>query len=329
MRRIWKLFRIFGLGAIPILQLRESLIRDSKLTQSYLVLIISSCLIATFGLVINSSAVIIGAMIIAPLMLPLRGLSFAALEGDLTLLRSSFTAIALGSIIAVGSSYLVGLLINLPSVGSEVASRTQPNMIDLLIALVAGGISGYAKIRPAIGDAIPGTAIAVALMPPLCVVGLTLSQAEWQLAQGATLLYLTNLIGISFACLIVYVLGGYAGSNELSRKLSWGVSGFLIALLAVPLGISFWQLLDQTRLEQAIPGAISLVLKRPDIKVIDLEVIRKTNPPSLVLTVQATEQVTPEEIAKLEKRLREQLGHPFEVIFEVIPSKQVKSSTPL
>ncbi len=206
MRRIWKLFRIFGLGAIPILQLRESLIRDSKLTQSYLVLIISSCLIATFGLVINSSAVIIGAMIIAPLMLPLRGLSFAALEGDLTLLRSSFTAIALGSIIAVGTSCLVGLAINLPSVGSEVASRTQPNMIDLLIALVAGGISGYAKIRPAIGDAIPGTAIAVALMPPLCVVGLTLSQAEWQLAQGATLLYLTNLIGISFACLIVYVL---------------------------------------------------------------------------------------------------------------------------
>ncbi|MGK7916528.1 MAG: DUF389 domain-containing protein [Prochloraceae cyanobacterium] len=328
MRRNLKLFKIFGLGAIPIIQLRESLIKDSKLTQSYLVLIVSSCLIATFGLILNSSAVIIGAMIIAPLMLPLRGLSFAALEGDLTLLRSSFTSIALGSIVAVCSSYLVGLAINLPSFGSEVASRTQPNMIDLLIALVAGGISGYAKIHPNLGDAIPGTAIAVALMPPLCVVGLTLSQAEWQLAQGATLLYLTNLIGISFACLIIYILGGYAGSNELSRNLSWGVSGFLIALLAVPLGISFWQLLGQTRVEDAIPKAISFALKRPDIKVIDSEVIWKTKPASVILRVQAIELVTPEDVAKLEQILREQLGQPFEVFVEVIPSRQVKSSTP-
>ena len=234
--------------------------------------------------------------------------------------------IALGSMIAVASSCLVGLLINLPSFDSEVASRTQPNLIDLLIALVAGGTSGYAKIRPAIGDAIPGTAIAVALMPPLCVVGLTLSQGEWQLAQGATLLYLTNLIGISFACLLVYVLGGYGGSNELTRKVSSGVSGFLIALLAIPLGISFWQLLAQTRLEQAIPEAISLVLRRPDLKVIDLEIIRETKPHSVILTVQARELVTPEEVAKLEQRLREQLGQPFEVVFEVIPSRQVKSN---
>ncbi len=326
MRRNLKLFKIFGLGAIPIIQLRESLIKDSKLTQSYLVLIVSSCLIATFGLVINSSAVIIGAMIVAPLMLPLRGLSFAALEGDIKLLRSSFTLIALGSMIAVASSCLVGLVINLPSFDSEVASRTQPNLIDLLIALVAGGTSGYAKIRPRIGDAIPGTAIAVALMPPLCVVGLTLSQGEWQLAQGATLLYITNLIGISFACLLVYVLGGYGGSNELTRKVSSGVSGFLIALLAIPLGISFWQLLAQTRLEQAIPEAISLVLRRPDLKVIDLEVIRETKPHSVILTVQARELVTPEEVAKLEQRLREQLGQPFELVFEVIPSRQVKSN---
>ena len=326
MRQAWKLFKIFGLGAIPIIQLRESLIQESKLTQSYLVLIVSSCLIATFGLVINSSAVIIGAMIIAPLMLPLRGLSFAALEGDIKLLRKSFILIALGSMIAVASSCLVGFTINLPSFGSEVASRTQPNLIDLLIALVAGGTSGYAKIRPGIGDAIPGTAIAVALMPPLCVVGLTLSQAEWQLSLGATLLYLTNLIGISFACLLVYVLGGYGGSNDLTRKLSWGVSGFLIALLVIPLGISFWQLLAQTRLEQAIPEAISLVLRRPDLKVIDLEVIRETKPHSVILTVQARELVTPEEVAKLERRLREQLGQPFEVVFEVIPSRQVKSN---
>ena len=207
MRRNWQLLRNFGLEAIPILKIRESLVKDSQLDQNYFILILSSCLIATFGLLINSAAVIVGAMIIAPLMLPLRGLSFATLEGDIQLLRSSLSAIALGTIIAVGCSWLVGLVIGLPQFGSEIWSRTQPTLIDLLIAIVAGGISGYAKIRPAMSDAIPGTAISVALMPPLCVIGLTLSQGQWEAALGASLLYLTNLIGINLACIAVYVWG--------------------------------------------------------------------------------------------------------------------------
>lgn len=101
MSKTWQLFRSFGLGAIPILKLRESLLQDAELNQNYLVLIVSSCLIATFGLLINSTAVIIGAMIIAPLMSPLRGLSFGTLEGDIRLLRSSFLSIALGTLLAI------------------------------------------------------------------------------------------------------------------------------------------------------------------------------------------------------------------------------------
>ena len=128
----WKLFKSFGFGAIPIIQLRESLIKDSQLTQNYLVLIFSSCLIATFGLVINSTAVIIGAMIIAHLMLPLRGFSFATLEGDWQLLRNSFISVMIGSLIAVICSYLVGITIVFFSFASEVTSRTQPTLIDLL-----------------------------------------------------------------------------------------------------------------------------------------------------------------------------------------------------
>ncbi len=320
----WKLLKSFGLGAIPVIQLRESLVKESQLTQNYLGLIISSCLIATFGLVINSTAVIIGAMIIAPLMLPLRGFSFATLEGDWLLLRNSFISITAGSLIAIGCSYLAGLAIGLPSFGSEVASRTQPTLIDLLIAIVAGSISGYSKIRPAIGDAIPGTAIAVALMPPLCVIGLTLSQENWQLAQGATLLYLTNLIGINFACLIVYVLGGYAGSNELTRNISWSISGLMIVLLGVPLGISFWQLLDKAKVDLTIPRAL-VYIQRPDITIISSEVNLQNKPPSIFLRVQATDSVTPQEVTEIEKLLEKQLGQPFKVVFDVTRSRQVES----
>ena len=327
MLRTWRMFRNFGLDAIPILKLRESLIQDAKLTQNYLVLIFSSCLIATFGLLINSTAVIIGAMIIAPLMLPLRGLSFGTLEGDGQLLRSSFISIALGTLLGIACSCFVGIVIGVPEFGSEILARTQPTLIDLLIAVVAGGISGYAKIRPSIGDAIPGTAIAVALMPPLCVVGLSLSQGEWSAAWGASLLYITNLIGINLACLVIYVLGGYARSNELGRTLSWGVSLVLIAMLTIPLGISFWQLTDKAKVNESVQKILVTrsLINRQDVEVVDLDVDWQTQPPSVKLSVKAANPVTPQEVAVIEDLLNNELKKSFSVVFDVTSSQQVTS----
>lgn len=329
MQKKLQLFRNSGLKAIPILMMRESLIDDSELSLNYIVLIISSCLIATFGLLINSAAVIIGAMIIAPLMQPLRGLSFATLEGDAKLLRQSFSAIAAGTLIALTCSWLVGIIIGLPEFGTEVLSRTEPTLIDLLIAIVAGGISGYSKIRPSIGDAIPGTAISVALMPPVCVIGLTLSQGLWDYSWGAFLLYITNLIGINLACLIVYVFSGYAGSNELGRTLSWGVSISLIVLLVLPLGISFWQLIQQAHINYSVQEllAIRSLLKREDIETTKTEISWRANPPTVTVDVQAENPIAPEEVAIVERSLLNQLGRPFKVVFDVTQSRKIESST--
>ncbi|MGQ4647994.1 DUF389 domain-containing protein [Lyngbya aestuarii] len=326
-RKTWKLFRNFGLDAIPIMRLRESLLQDSQLTINYLVLIISSCLIATFGLLINSAAVIIGAMIIAPLMLPLRGFSFAALEGDRILLRSSFLSIFIGTLLGIACSWLVGTVIGLPEFGEQVLARTQPNLIDLLIAVVAGGISGYAKIRPSIGDALPGTAIAVALMPPLCVVGLTLSQGELNSSWGAFLLYLTNLIGINLACLIVYVLSGYARSNELGRSLSWGVSIILIALLAAPLGISFWQLIQQAQAKESVQRILVTrpLVDREDIEVINSVIDWKTKPPRIKVVVRSIDPITPAEVEVVEGLVNNELGREFKMVFDVTPSQRIEA----
>jgi uncharacterized hydrophobic protein (TIGR00271 family) len=327
MQRSWQLFKNLGLGAIPILKLRESLWQDTQLTQNYLILILSSCLIATFGLMINSTAVIIGAMIIAPLMLPLRGFSFATLEGDLELLRSSFIAISVGTFISIGCSWLIGLIIGILEFGAEILARTQPTLIDLLIAVVAGGISGYAKIRPAIGDALPGTAIAVALMPPLCVIGLTLAGSNWEAAGGATLLYLTNLIGINLACIAVYVLAGYAKSNEVTRNLSWGVSLVLIAILAIPLGISFWQLTNQARIDRSLKKILvtDSLINRQDIEVLHLKVNWRRKTPSILLNVRAVKPLTAEEVKLVEELLQKEFKRPFVVIFDVTPLERVQS----
>ncbi|NER32046.1 MAG: DUF389 domain-containing protein, partial [Symploca sp. SIO1C4] len=267
-------------------------------------------------------------MIIAPLMMPLRGFSFATLEGDSVLLRSSFLSIAVGTLMGVACSWLVGTVIGLPEFREQVLARTQPNLIDLLIAVVAGGISGYSKIRPSIGDAIPGTAIAVALMPPLCVVGLTLSQGEWDLSWGAFLLYMTNLIGINLACLLVYVLSGYARSNELGRSLSWVVSLVLIVLLAVPLGLSFWQLIQQAQVDNSVRKILvnRALVDRQDIEFIASEGIDWNNrPPSVKIIVRAAETITPEEVSLVEGLIESELGRPFKLVVDVTPSQRVES----
>ncbi len=321
------LVRNFGLKAIPIMMVRNSLFEESELTLNFLVLIISSCLIATFGLVLNSAAVIIGAMIIAPLMLPLRGLSFATLEGDWELLRRSFVSIAVGTLLGISCSWLVGTVIGFPEFGAQVLARTKPNLIDLLVAIVAGGISGFSKIRPSLEDAVPGTAIAVALMPPLCVVGLTLSQGEWAYSQGAFLLYITNLIGINLACMIVYIFSGYAQSTELSRSLNWGVSLVLIAVLVVPLGLTFWDVLEQGRVEEPVQELInsSLFNKEGVREVSDWKIDRTKNPPEIEIAMRSIELITPEQVKEFEDAVEIKLGKPFKVKVDVTPFIPVES----
>ena len=314
------------LANVPILKLRASLLEDSQLTLNFLVLLIGSCLIATLGLIINSTAVIIGAMIIAPLMMPLRGFAFAAIEGDRELLGISITSIAMGTLVGVGMSWLAGTLMGIPEFGSEVLARTQPTLIDLVIALVAGAISSYAKIRPEIGDALPGTAIAVALMPPLCVVGLTLSQGQWGYSGGAFLLYLTNLLGISLACTIVYVIAGYTrDDNQFSRTLSWGVSAALMLLLFVPLGLSSVDLVRKSRLNYSMRTLLtnSTLLARRDVELLETRIL--WNVSEIELVVQATEPITSEEVSIIEQAVASELGQPFRIFFNVVEATRVGS----
>jgi uncharacterized membrane protein len=115
------------------------------------------------------------------------------LESNIILFRKSLNAISIGTILAIILALFIGYLVRLPEFGSEINSRSRPTLLDLGIAVAAGGISGFAKVKPKISGSLAGTAIAVALMPPVCVIGLGLSHGNWSLSIGATLLYLTTI----------------------------------------------------------------------------------------------------------------------------------------
>jgi uncharacterized hydrophobic protein (TIGR00271 family) len=153
-------FRNRHISPLQLEQIQKELSEESTPDINYLTLIVSSCIIATLGLLSNSAAVIIGAMIIAPLMLPIRGLAFAALEGDMALFRKAFIAIVVGTFGAIALAWFIGYLVGFSEFGSEIISRSRPTILDLGIAVAAGGISAFAKVQPKISGSVAGTAIA-------------------------------------------------------------------------------------------------------------------------------------------------------------------------
>ncbi len=182
----------------------------------FFLLVVLSCSIATMGLITNSPAVIIGAMLVAPLMSPIIGLGLASIIGSVRLAESATAALVRGAALAILLSALMTLINrNLPFVvlqelPSEILARTHPSPIDLVIALAGGLAAAYAMTRPNISAALPGVAIATALMPPLCTIGVGIALERWDVAGGATLLFITNAITIAFAAALIFFLQGFA-----------------------------------------------------------------------------------------------------------------------
>lgn len=181
---------------------------------TYWLQILFSAGIATLGLVLNSPAVIIGAMLISPLMGPILAAGLALAAGDLVLSARAILNLTLSCAIAIGFAVLLVALLPFREVTAEIAGRTHPNTLDLVIALFSGAIGSIATCKEVKGvvTSIPGVAIAVALMPPLCVVGFglgvaasTSTQDGMTIARGGGLLFLTNLAAITFTSMVVFL----------------------------------------------------------------------------------------------------------------------------
>ena len=189
-------------------ELHRSYDGDARLNESFLVLTLGASLIATLGLLADNTAVVIGAMVVAPWILPLRVAVFAILVGDWRLLPRSALTLAAGAVVTVLLSMSLGLIAQangllivdsftgVDDFTGEIQSRLTPTLLDLGIALAAGAIATYAKVNPGAVSSMAGTAIAVALVPPVCVMGLMLAAGDFTDARGAGLLYAANLLGI-------------------------------------------------------------------------------------------------------------------------------------
>jgi uncharacterized hydrophobic protein (TIGR00271 family) len=175
------------------------------------ILITLASIIAAAGVAADSTATVIGAMIVAPLMTPILGTMLSVVLADRTNLTRSLLHVAGGALVAVGIGWLVGVLVVDPVVAetnSQVAQRVHPRLIDLLAALATGAVGSVALVRRDISDTLPGVAIAISLVPPLSVVGFTFEAGQPGQSLGASLLFLTNVAAILGSGTVVMALYG-------------------------------------------------------------------------------------------------------------------------
>jgi uncharacterized hydrophobic protein (TIGR00271 family) len=205
--------------------------------------------LAAFGLLNNSAAAVIGAMLVAPLMAPLLGAGFALVQGNFRLFRSCIKAMSYGTGVAVLVSLVIGLLTPGYEPTAEIEARGQVNLLDLGVALASGMAAAYATARPNLAATLSGVAIAAALVPPLAVVGIAAASGQFALSGYSAALFLTNVVAIILGAGLVFRLVGVQGALGESMAPLWARRariGLVLAtvVLIVPLGNRLQSQLD-------------------------------------------------------------------------------------
>jgi uncharacterized hydrophobic protein (TIGR00271 family) len=259
----------------------------------FVVMMLLAATLASLGLLEGSTAVIIGAMLVAPLMGPLLAAGFALAQGNLRLFRDALAVCGLGIVIGLGASLFFGALNPGFEPSMEIEARGDPDVLDLIIALASGMVAAYAMGRPNVAGTLAGVAIAAALLPPLAVIGIGLTNDSLFVAGNAAILFATNLVAIILGASLVFRLLGLhkSGSSPSGEAPRWVrratlTLALLTVILSMPLLINV--------LEKSRSGQM-----RPATYPVSAEVRRATrhyleDHPSLRLIEMARQSIAPE-----------------------------------
>ncbi len=274
----------------------------------YIVLILVSAILATLGLILNSPAVIIGAMLVAPLMQPLAAFSVGLTTARTPLLRRTLTTLIEGIVLALLVSIVLGTLLPVDTPTDEMLSRGNPTLVDAVVALASGVVAAYATARKGIPAALAGVAIAAALMPPVCTIGLGFAFRDADLALGAALLFITNITFIVVAGGVVFVWLGMRPQEEqhIDIRAWWGgviAILLLVMLLLVNLGRG-------ARDEQFVQDYITRAFAPAQLVELD---VRSNNPFYAVAMFSTEDAILPETVRRVNVELTDLLGRPVQL----------------
>ncbi|WP_449245835.1 TIGR00341 family protein [Desulfobacca acetoxidans] len=314
-----------------LLHVTEEISQGSEPKISFYALLASASLIASFGLIANSTAVIIGAMLVSPLMTPIIGISLALVLGDTSLLGRALRAEAMGVALAIGIAAFLGVFPLALEVTPEMLSRTEPNLLDLLVAVLAGFAGTYALIDARLSPALPGVAIATAIVPPLANSGLCLAMGAFHGAWGSFLLFFANFLAILLVSAGTFVAAGMAPripwSNkwEFARTFGVAVAGFLI--VALLLTHTLVRIVKERYLNNAIRENLTEELSGfPSTSLVELWQKQFEDKLYILATVRTPSIISPDKVTAIQEVLSRRLNIPTELIIRAILAKDVSAT---
>ena len=278
----------------------------------YAFMTMMSCGIAMLGLLQNSAAVIIGAMLISPLMGPIIELGMGLATFDLRSIRDALKSLSVGVLLSLLVAAGIVYFSPLQDATPEILARTEPTFFDLLIAIFSGLAGAYATVTRK-GEMIVGVAIATALMPPLAVVGYGIAVMNWSIAGGAAFLFMTNLLAIALSVTIVARWYGFGGTDS-PKQTAWQ-AGLIIGsfvLLSIPLGLALGRIALKSQVELSVRAATDDAAAHASGRVSGLRVDITKNGVNVDAVMMMPRHVNGLE-ASLEKSLAAQLGRPVNV----------------
>jgi uncharacterized hydrophobic protein (TIGR00271 family) len=313
-------------------QLRDACTPDFD----FFLLVLLSAVIATLGLLTNSAAVIIGAMLVAPLMSPIIGIGLASLTGDARLFSDSSVALARGALLAILMATLLAWanrylpFITLQEIPGEVLSRTHPSPIDLTVALAGGLAAAFALAMPSISAALPGVAIATALMPPLCTVGIGIAMGRWDVAGGALLLFLTNAVTIAFAGMVVFFALGFAPKQIAGKRAprALAISAVFTLTLLVPLTILSAQFFRNATENRQINLIVQEEVAHYEAELTDLNPFQEGETLHLTATLRVSRQLRYEDVVELQQNIALRLQRPVSIVVNQVVAARLDPLIP-
>lgn len=285
----------------------KNLREESQLNSTFMTLLILATMIATFGLYINSASVIIGAMLLAPLMQPIVGVSMGILRQDSSLLSSGAKSIGIGVMAVVLSAVIIASLLPLDQLTSEMKGRLSPTILDLFVAIISGVAAAYAKSNEKIIGSLAGVAIAVALVPPLAVSGIGLGWGNWTMFSSALLLFITNLVGIILAASSTFLILGFSPIHVAKKGIFYAL--ILVSMVSVPLDISFRHMEKDIAIKKRLTAFEATI----DSKVVHLRGI-ELHGKEVRCEVTASDILSQKEKLKLKQIIADEVGENFNVV---------------
>ncbi len=332
----------------------ESIRKNVKIKGSNVWILISGAMLASIGLDTNSAAVIIGAMLISPLMNPILGIGLSVGINDKDLLIDSLKNFLIAIAASLITAYIYFKITPLGNPTPELEARIKPTLLDVFVAFF-GGIAGIvANSRLEKSNAIPGVAIATALMPPICTAGFGIATGHWNYFLGAFYLFFINAVFISLSTYIIVKYLNFPRKTFLDTRLARRVKIYVYAfviIIIIPSGILFYNVIKETRTEQQIKSFFEERINSEHRKIVNYEIVKKDSLtlvkayltgkmypsdsiialqnefgnrlPQLKLEIIQTE-LSPEIQTKLEATLRDKILNAIKVNKQILTEQELK-----